>query len=147
MPLEKVTVLIAIYGAITATIALGWNISVSRRDLARLHLRIRIDYQALERDKLVPSAKGRDGASPVIRMMLSNSGKRPITVVFVATKAKKQVVADSLSKGVLVITLNDSQPTVIDLHPILGMQPESITHLIAEDSTGKTWKSKVRYWK
>ncbi len=130
---------VLVYSAIVSTIAIIWNIVRDVRNRPSLIVRGALDS--------VWFMSGMD--SPRLRIDVTNSSQRPVTVTAVgwkATSTKDFIPFPSQALGrsdCLPKTLNESELHSVMVQPTyIGNNPDQVEYLFAKDSTGKAYKSK-----
>ena len=121
---------LAIYGAVLSTIVMIWNIKRDIKDRAD----IKVNVNLVERGLM-------DVKVPYICVELSNTGKRPITVIEIHYRIEKNMFPAELSKSQdLPKELGEGQFYSTDIMKENIKDLSKVEFFIAKDARGK------RYW-
>jgi len=139
--METVPIIVAIWGAITGTVSLVWNISRERMN---------IDIKFQRSMRLVGSAPTQhDTTKPYFVLTVINKGRRPIKI----TKAGcKDILGNGKLYGIFTDSfvvpadrvLTETNPATDFLVQADLMKLENIDFLWIEDGTGKVYRKQIR---
>ncbi len=133
MEQNKIALILAIYGAILSTIAILWNI---RRDLKdRAEIRVHV--------KLVSRQGPTISFVEYICVELSNTGKRPVTIIEIRYQIEKQIyLAKPSQLHSLPKELGEGQFFGVDIMKDKIENPDMVESFIVKDARGIEYSSK-----
>jgi hypothetical protein len=134
MDLDSFLKWLSVYGAVLSTAALAWNIIKARQDKAD----IKIDVEK----QIIAGIDDLSIYSPVIH--LSNSGRRPISVVSIDYQRKSEISWVKLININLPVEIHEGRRVTLQLDRDELGEMREIVFLRATDAAGKTYKSSKR---